>query len=265
MLESSRGRVKPGRFLMLVCLFASAFVRAETIHLVADNWCPYNCEPGSERPGFMVEIARRAFAEEGIAVQYSTQPWLRALEDTREGLYDGTIGASKAEAPDFIFPRIEQGQMRNGFWTLADSPWQFQGMHSLALVRLGAIGGYGYGPALEQYLHDDSNRERITMVHGDEPLNIGLNMLLRERIDSLVEDETVMRQRLAREGVQKQVRLAGYVPTTQRFSNIYIAFSPANKRSAHYSQILAQKMQQMRSSGELAKILARYHVADWRD
>ncbi|MDX6850918.1 hypothetical protein SCD92_16200, partial [Gilvimarinus sp. SDUM040013] len=129
---------------------------------------------------------------------------------------------------------------------------------------LRAIGGYGYGTALERYLDERANSERITMVHGDQPLDVGLSMLLRQRIDTLVEDETVMRQKLANVRVQDKVRLAGYVPTSDRFSKVYIAFSPVNERSSYYAELLTQKMQQMRASGELEEVLARYHVTDWR-
>ncbi|MDO3388466.1 hypothetical protein QWI17_21650 [Gilvimarinus sp. SDUM040013] len=136
MPKSSRRVAKALTASVLALFLSCANVFGETIHLVADNWCPYNCEPDSAAPGFMVEIAQRAFADEGISVRYSILPWLRALQDTRNGVYDAVIGASKAEAVDFIFPRIEQAQMRNAFWALSDSPWNFQGMHSLSVVHL---------------------------------------------------------------------------------------------------------------------------------
>lgn len=62
----------PSLALLLAVVLQCA--RAETITIVADPWCPYNCEPGSDEPGFMVEIARRVFAEAGIEVRYETVP-----------------------------------------------------------------------------------------------------------------------------------------------------------------------------------------------
>ncbi|MBU2887843.1 transporter substrate-binding domain-containing protein [Gilvimarinus agarilyticus] len=264
MSESSHSALFCRICLAIVLFWGASEGRAQTLHLVADEWCPYNCEPNSKKPGFMVEIMTRAFAEQGVEIHYSTLPWLRALRETRNGKYHATIGASKAEAPDFIFPRLEQGEMRNGFWVNTDSPWQFQGLHSLSLVQLGILAGYGYGPALTQYIDSDSSKEMISVIRGDKPLDTGLAMLLRQRIDALVEDETVMRQKIAQADIEGKVKLAGYVPTTDRFSKVYIAFSPADKNSKKYANILSQAMLEMRANGELEKILARYHLSDWR-
>jgi polar amino acid transport system substrate-binding protein len=43
-----------------------------------------------------------------------------------------------------------------------------------------------------------------------------------------------------------------------------VAFSPAIKESARYAEILTKEMKAMRASGELAAILGRYAVDDWK-
>lgn len=52
------------KFLILaVSIFSlSTQVKAEeVITLVADEWCPYNCVPNSEKPGYAIEIAQEIF------------------------------------------------------------------------------------------------------------------------------------------------------------------------------------------------------------
>ena len=51
------------------------------IVIAADQWCPINCVPGSDRPGFMIEIARTCHCR-GV----------------------------RGECPGFHFPENEQGR-----------------------------------------------------------------------------------------------------------------------------------------------------------
>ncbi len=236
----------------------------DTIRLVADPWCPYNCEPGTERAGFMVEIAKRVFQAEGHRVEYHQRPWVRALQEARDGNFHGVIGATRLEAPDFIFPELAQGQMANAFWTLAESPWQYRGTSSLERQQLAVIAGYSYGDAIENMLQDERHRPLITELHGVSPLKNGLRMLERGRIQVLLEDEHVMRYHLHRSGQSNKFRRAGYVPAEPDAARVYIAFSPAHPSSTDYARLLTDGIARLRASGELAQILAAYGVSDWR-
>ncbi len=231
--------------------------------MVADSWCPYNCEPGSDAPGFMVEIAQRAFAEHGVEVNYRIMPWLRALHAVQKGTFDGVIGASKVEAPGFKFPAIAQGQMRNGFWVENSSNWSYSGISSLRDLRLGVIGGYSYGEQIEAYIHDQVNASRVTILSGDDPLLRGASMLIRKRIDALLEDEYVMRHWISANNFQNRFVLAGSVQNTDMFSEVYIAFSPAGARSDTYTRWITEYMNEARHTGELAEILHKYGIDDW--
>jgi polar amino acid transport system substrate-binding protein len=46
--------------------------------------------------------------------------------------------------------------------------------------------------------------------------------------------------------------------------DFYVGFAPHNPESAARAKLLAQTMTELRSSGQLAKILARYGLSDWR-
>lgn len=236
----------------------------DTIRLVADPWCPYNCEPGTERVGFMVEIARRVFQAAGHQVEYHQRPWVRALQETRDGEFHGVIGATRLEAPDFIFPDLAQGQMANAFWTLAESSWQYHEASSLEGQHLAVIAGYSYGDTIENMLQDEQHRSYITELHGVSPLRNGLMMLERGRIQVLLEDEHVMRYQLRRSGQSDKFKRAGHVPAEANAARVYIAFNPAFAASPGYARLLTDGIARLRASGELAQILADYGVSDWR-
>ena len=79
--------------LALAVLSPVATAGAETLTLVADEWCPYNCTPGDEKPGFLVEIVKKVFEPQGFTVDYKIVPWARAIRDTRAGRYSAILGA----------------------------------------------------------------------------------------------------------------------------------------------------------------------------
>ena len=58
---------------------------ADTISLRADIWPPYNATPGSDKPGYIVEIATEIWNNEGHQVNYATVPWERAISEARSG------------------------------------------------------------------------------------------------------------------------------------------------------------------------------------
>jgi polar amino acid transport system substrate-binding protein len=45
---------------------------------------------------------------------------------------------------------------------------------------------------------------------------------------------------------------------------VYIAFSPGNKNSIDYAQILSDGILEMRSNGHLGRILFKYGLQDWK-
>lgn len=252
--------------LLWACLgmFQASAASGDTIRLVADPWCPYNCAPDAEHSGFMIEIAQRVFQAHGYRIEYHQRPWVRALQSTRAGEFHGVVGATKLEAPDFIFPDLAQGQMANAFWTLANSSWLYREPASLEGRRLAVIAGYSYGDAIDNMLQDERYQPNITELHGVTPLINGLTMLERERIQVLLEDEHVMRYQLNQTGQTRKFKNAGYVPARTEAARVYIAFSPVHEASTDYARMLTEGMARLRASGELARILSDYGVSDWR-
>jgi polar amino acid transport system substrate-binding protein len=212
----------------------------------------------------MVEIAQRVFQAAGYEVEYHQRPWVRALQDTLQGEYHGVIGATRIEAPGFVFPELAQGQMANVFWTLADSDWQYHESSSLEGRHLAVIAGYSYGDSIEMMLQDENHRHYITELHGASPLESGLKMLERRRIEVLLEDEHVMRYQLNKSGQSQMFKQAGHVPAETDSTRVYIAFSPAHAESIDFARQLGEGVAALRASGELAQILSAYGVSDWR-
>lgn len=240
-------------FALAVAPLASA---ADDLVLVADEWCPYNCAPDSDRPGYMVEIAREAFAAQGITVRYEVVNWARAVIEARDGRYDGIIGAFHGDAPDFVFPSESLGVSGNAFFIRRDDDWRYAGPDSLRQRRVGIIRGYDYGGLtgpLQTYAILD-------IVGGDHALEINIRKLLLGRIDTFVEDVSVARYQMEQMQIQTAIRM---LPGSLRYVDVFIAFSPAKSASADRARHLSDMIGRMRADGRLQRIMAVYGLEDW--
>lgn len=243
--------------ICLLLLFLQP-LRADTITLVADYWCPFNCEPGSESPGYLVEVAEKALGKAGHRVIYLTLPWSRAITDVRSGKYGGVLGAGTREVPDFVFPQRPLAMARHTFFTLPQSTWTYDTDASLGSIKLGVIDDYSYGDLNTRYIMPNRNdRKRLLILNGQNVLDRFLDMLEINRIDAFVEEEAVMAYFLrAQQPPVRALRKAGVAYREP----IYIAFSPALTNARQYAQDLSDGLRLLRDSGELMLLAQKYGI-----
>ncbi|GGB41443.1 hypothetical protein GCM10011316_11740 [Roseibium aquae] len=238
--------------LALAC-FGSA--QANELVIAADPWCPFNCEPGSDKPGYMVEIAREVFEPLGYTVTYEQVNWARALVETREGKYAAVFGASIGDADDFVFPKEAQGKAGNAIFVAAGSDWSFSKPEDLSGKTIGLIRDYDYGDLGTQI----ETHGEASFAGGDDALETNIKKLLAGRLDALVEEASVFNYSADQMGVSDQVRLEG----ESEYDPVYIAFSPARPESGKLAEELDAGMKALRSSGKLGEILSKYGLKDW--
>ena len=232
--------------------------QAETLRLAADSWCPFNCEAEAEKPGFLIEIARTIFGDRGIEVEYLVMPWKRAVSEARSGRVDGIVGALYSDAPGFIFPASECGFAQNGFFTLRPD-WTYDGPESLQGLTFGTARGYSYGREIDELI--GRGLLNADMISGNAPIVSNLQKLKAGRVDVVVAERSVLVLEAERLGLGDRIRFAG---TPDTGNNVYIAFSPEGARSRQYAGMIDQGMAELRASGRLRKIMARYGLKVWR-
>jgi polar amino acid transport system substrate-binding protein len=257
--------------IVSILLANAAF--AETITLVADYWCPFNCDPNSNKQGVMVEMARNIFAKENINVEYKIMPWKRAISDASNGVYEGVIGALTTDAVGFVFPENEQGVQKNTFYVKDDSDWKFDDsrplIETLSQITLGVIADYSYGEEIDSYIisnKKDSNL--VQFASGDNAIAVNIKKLIGSRIKVMVEEDAVMAYYLKSHQDEKfPIKSAGSFVNRNigQDDRLFIAFSAANPNSARYAKILSDGMVEIRKSGELMNILNKYGLKDWRN
>jgi len=245
-------------FIIWVCM--CPVLAADTLTIVADPWCPYNCKPGSELPGYGIEIAKYAFGKAGHKVTYKNINWARAILDTKAGQYTGIVSAYKEDAPGFIFPDEAFGIAKVGIFTAKENDWTFTDLRSLKeLDRIGIINGYAYGKKPMAFIHQ--NQTLFDLATGDNALAKNIRKLNLGRINGVFEDPNVFMMTATKLGLQNKVKLTGIV---YEGGNLYIAFSPALPKSQEYAEILSSGIRELIKTGKIHNIMKKYGLKYWR-
>jgi polar amino acid transport system substrate-binding protein len=251
-----------------IAVFIVASAKADerpVITIAADEWCPYNCGEKDENPGYMVEIVRAAFGKSGIAVAYKVLPWSQAIEKTRKGEYDALVGASRGDAPDFIFPDVLQGISINQIWVRDDYVLKYKNLNSLDGLRLGIIEDYSYGKKVDPYLKEriTNNTGDVNVISSENATESNIAELVNGNLDVILEDKNVVEYYFASRNLPMSLKAVGNSVDIQDYEDtfIYVAFGPSNPKAKQYTKLLTKGVQEMRRSGELTAILAKYNVS----
>lgn len=243
-------------FPLFFALYQPSAAFSDEISLVADEWCPINCQPNSSKPGVMIEIAQTIFEQAGHRVTYKLKPWARAIKDVRFGKFDAIVGASKGDAPDFIFPTEELMQVSlSSFFVNKNKPWRYQGLDSLKGQKLGAVKAYNYGPLLNHYI---ATSPEVQVLAGRDVLQRNIKKLIAGRIDVIVESAPVFWHKAEQMGLTDALKMVG---SATKKEDCFIAFSPRNPRSQLYAQQLSEGVKTLKSNGQLQLILERYGLS----
>lgn len=245
-------------------IFCGAFlagpVMAAEVSIRADVWSPHNGDPKSATPGYMIEIAKAAFAAGNITVDYQTMPWERALALTREGKNDCVVGAAKTDAPDFVYPDEAQGMDQTMAFVKKGNTWRYDGIASLSAVRLGVVEGYSYVADIDSYIKANKGSTKVQAITGDTPLDQNIKKLQAGRIDAFLESKPVFNARVRELKLEQEFEFAGEAgPLTE----LFVACSPKKTKSKEYAQLLTKGTRLLREKGELARIMAKYGLKDW--
>lgn len=247
--------------ILSLLVFLPWKVSAETLSLRADVWCPYTCDPKSDHPGFMIEIAKEIFGPAGITIDYQNLNWARAITEARDGKISGIVGAAHADAPDFIFPKMPSGLNSNFFWATKGSSFSYKNSASLEGMKIGVINSYSYGDEIDKPV-SEKNPSYI-VVSGEDALMKMIKMTQAGRLNAFVENPFVLGY-LLKDNPHLQNE---FVPVSKNVvldQQLFIAFSPKKKDSQRFAEMMTKGMVQLRKNGKLKKILEKYGLKDWQ-
>lgn len=246
------------RCLSVIMLAVFAInLHAQTISIRADYWYPMNGDPTSEKPGYMIELAKAIFEPQGITVDYQLKPWSRSIQETRIGKSDCVVGAYKVSVPDFIFPKQHWGLDQTLFYTLANDDWRYLGdVRALDKRKMGVISDYSYGKKLDEIFI----KINAQSAKGDNALETNIKKILTGRIDTMIESHYVMANKLMEMQLSDKIISAG---DTQQGAPMYLACTPNTTRTQKFITLVNQAMPKLKASGRLQKILSTYNIESW--
>ena len=237
--------------MLLVCsanLFAGERIRIGA----EDDWSPYSSAVKGEPVGFAVDVVRAAWAAAGVDVELVPLPYARCMKDVDRGLLAGCFDTLRDpilesryrwhaqplfRASIGIYGRVGNGNERTDL-----------SMASLRGKRVGVTHGYDYGEAFD----GDS-----TMLRDVAPSDLSsLRKLVAGRVDFvLVFDRVANNIAKAHPELGKGFSLQGVLVEP----DLYISFARTYPGIARIVTQFDQGLAKVRSSGEYARIEARWH------
>lgn len=240
--------------------FVCKGLSADVLRVRADAWMPFNGGPEDVAPGYVIEIARTIFTGRGMKIDYQTLGWEEALRQVRAGQIEAVVGANRTEAKGLVLPREPIGIPQMGLFVLRENPWEYRSLESLRGVRLGVIAGYSYWDALDAWVKKQGASEKLVVLTGDTPLVEGLKKLNTGEIDVMVESQSVFVWNVKSSGlIPGNYRMAYSYPSEP----LYMAFADTEGGRAQ-ARWFDEGIAALRSGGQLAAILKKYGVTDWK-
>lgn len=227
--------------------------------IAADLWCPYNCEPNSQAPGYMVEIVIESFRllGSGEKVVYKVLPWTRAIKDARAGVIQGIIGAVATESKGLHMPSSELGLTVPHFFTNSKNNYKYKSLKSIIKQqhRIGIIQDYGYSKEADLFFK--KNPKHVYYAFGEDALPALIHRLQKNNLHAIVEDKFVFWYKVKLMGLNKKgFKQIGKIAEPTK---IYISF-----KDKKHADIVSNGVDLLRKSGRLKKILAKYNLKDWK-
>ncbi len=254
--------MKIGTFLGIVFFLLAAPAWSQPIITMgSDEWLPY---VGTQKDrGYMIEVADAIFEKRGIKIQINSYPWPRILHMVRKGSLNAAPGMQKNQAPDFIIPDEPLGIDEAAFFVPKSDPWQYKGIESLNVKKMGVIKDYTYEKEIDIYIANNfGDNKRIHVAHGDDPYKQMVKLFQAKRIDLIVANPNVFLYKLSVMGVNSSDYKMIPIPNSTHY--VYIGFSPAIQQSGEYAKILSTGIMEMRKNGQLESLLKKYRIKDWK-
>lgn len=208
--------------LALMLILSTSILRAETVTLVSDEWCPYSCQ-SETMPGIGIEIAQKIFSKHDIGVTYQIINWQESSRAAVSGQADVLVGTGRAESPELIFPKYHFSYTRLCFIS-NDSDWLYQSIESLANKNMGVVKGYDYGAFFNKVINGRQPNQSVHTFTSTQALMAALNS---GEVDVIVDDKNVVRHLLKKSDLLDQYQ---YQHCSR--SKLFFAFSPVDKQKA---------------------------------
>jgi polar amino acid transport system substrate-binding protein len=253
-------------FTFLALTFTSIFFSAtnaspsfaDVITVRADAWCPFNCVPKSDKPGYLIELLQESFKSEGTTIDYAYLAWTQAIKDVRTGKFDGIIAAAAEDAVGMIYTEKPQVTQNSCVFGLSSSKKTVRKAADLMkLQSLGTVKDYSYGDVTNKVLTSKAMDKIVLAIGGQQATETNLRRVLDKKIEAFMDDSSVINYYLNEHHVTNIKNLG----CTEDRLPLWIAFTAKNPKSKAWVATLAAGQAALEKSGRLAEIAAKYGIS----
>lgn len=212
-----------------------------------DGWPPYADAQGR---GLSTDIVKAAFAAAGLEVNIETKPYARVLRELDSGHLDAgyNVVPQMSTEQRFIFGSVPVLTATVSFYYPPGAVKSYQSVADIPTgTRIASIIDYEYGDRYEA----QRGRFREYKVMRQSQI---IRMLMAGRVEMAIMYDRVAEHTLKRMDLPADTVVRG---SLNRTSNVYVAFSRKNPRSAEYAARLDEGLLKIRQDGTYDEILSR--------
>jgi polar amino acid transport system substrate-binding protein len=245
---------------ILLLAAAPILAQARMIVMTSDDSPPYaiaSAAPG-EPAGFMIDVAKAVFEKEGYGLRVEFFPYMRSIQEVREGRADGVLLVAEATAPGLIFLKNPISREKVAFFVKAGSPWRYGGVGSLEGKRIATGFGFDFAdPEIGEFVKRASadTPALVQLISGADVNSRNFQKLLSGRVDIVIATEMIGTYVARQDGIFDRVEIAG---RSKADIVAQTGFDPRDPSASAYAEMLSRGVAELLKSGRMAEIKARY-------
>ena len=238
-------------FVLLFGFSATLASGAEVLRITANVWPPYVDDKMSGN-GVAIALVTEALERAGYEVKLGLEPWPKALEATREGLYDIVCSIwfteDRSATLAFSEPYIEN---HIKFVKRSNSDLQYHDRSDLDGLRIGIVNDYAY--SAQPY-----DTTGIEVTESDSVKN-NIERLLNDEIDLVLADSRVAFYEVDELRAAKRITV---LPKPVITRGLRIAVSKQRPDHAEVVAAFDRAVAQMKEDGSYNTLMANYRISD---
>lgn len=230
-------------------LFSQALFAAQTIRISTGHWPPYLNEASPDN-GFLAEIIRESFANEGIEVEFSFLPWSRALAMVKTEKYQASAvwSCTASRSPDFLYS-AQILPYQYVFYHRSEDDFDWDSLAGLGGEKIGLTQDYSYGETLRGAIESGLVRADVTTSD-----LANFKKLLLGRIDLFPMDPVVGEAMIRNQFASQASRLT-FHPKPLRNAFYHLLFAKKSPDAPDLKRAFDQGLRTLRESGRYEAIV----------
>ncbi len=229
-----------------------------TLQFASGEWAPFTSVV-LKYNGLLSKIVTDSFSKVNIKVTYTFVPWVRGYEDTKYGLYEGSLGYIKSsERMKYFYFSESIYQSDGAFFHLKTTQFAWKNYNDLTKYNIGATIGYNYGDDFE-----NAEKQGIIKVERIETDVQNFKKLLAGRIDIFPITIEAGISTLHLNFKKTEIEKITYNSKIYHTGSLHVIFPKNAKNSSKYLLLFNKGLQSLKKSGEYNNIIKEFRAGKY--